>query len=30
MELRWLNRGKVWVMLRWLKPIRHKRGILVG
>jgi hypothetical protein len=30
MKLRWLNCGKVWVKLRWLKPIRHKRELLVG
>jgi hypothetical protein len=29
-KLRWLNRGKMWVKLRWLIPIRHKRGLLVG
>jgi hypothetical protein len=26
--LRWLIRGKVWVKLQWLEPIRHKRGLL--
>jgi hypothetical protein len=30
MKLRWLNRGMVWVQLRWLKPIRHKGGLLGG
>jgi hypothetical protein len=29
-KLRWLNRGMVWVQLRWLEPIRHKRGLLGG
>jgi hypothetical protein len=29
-KLRWPNHGKVWVKLRWLKPIRHKRGFLWG
>jgi hypothetical protein len=29
-KLRWLNRRMVWVKLQWLKPIRHKRGLLVG
>jgi hypothetical protein len=29
-KLRWLNRGMVWVPLRWLEPIRHKRGFWVG
>jgi hypothetical protein len=28
--LRWLNRGMVWVKLRWLEPTRHKRGLLGG
>jgi hypothetical protein len=27
-KLWWLNRGIVWVQLRWLEPIRHKRGLL--
>jgi hypothetical protein len=27
-KLRWLNHGMVWVQLRWLEPIRHKRGLL--
>jgi hypothetical protein len=27
-KLRWLNRGMVWVQLRWLEHIRHKRGLL--
>jgi hypothetical protein len=30
MKLRWLNHRMVWVQLRWLEPIRHKRGFLVG
>jgi hypothetical protein len=29
-KLRWLNRGMVWVELRWLEPTRHKRGLLGG
>jgi hypothetical protein len=29
-EVIWQNREKVWVKLQWLKPIRHKRGLLVG
>jgi hypothetical protein len=29
-KLRWLNRVKLWVKLQWLKPIRHKRGLLGG
>jgi hypothetical protein len=29
-KLRWQNRGKVWVKLRWLEPIRHKRELLGG
>jgi hypothetical protein len=29
-KLRWLNRGMVWVQLRWLEPIRQKRGLLGG
>jgi hypothetical protein len=29
-KLQWLNCGKVWVKLRWLKPIRHKNGLLGG
>jgi hypothetical protein len=29
-KLRWLNCGIVWVQLRWLEPIRHKRGLLGG
>jgi hypothetical protein len=29
-KLRWLNRGMVWVQLRWLEPKRHKRGLLGG
>jgi hypothetical protein len=29
-KLQWLNRGIVWVQLRWLEPIRHKRGLLGG
>jgi hypothetical protein len=29
-KLRWLNRGNVWVKLQWLKPIRKKKGLLVG
>jgi hypothetical protein len=29
-KLRWLNRGKLWVKLQWLEPIRHKTGLLVG
>jgi hypothetical protein len=29
-ELRWLNHRMVWVQLRWLEPIRHKRGFWVG
>jgi hypothetical protein len=29
-NLRWLNCGKVWVKLLLLKPIRYKRGLLVG
>jgi hypothetical protein len=29
-EVTMLNCGKVWVKLRWLKPIRYKRGLLVG
>jgi hypothetical protein len=27
---RWLNHGMVWVQLRWLEPLRHKRGLLGG
>jgi hypothetical protein len=30
MKLRWLNREVVWVQLRRLEPIRHKRGHLGG
>jgi hypothetical protein len=30
MKLRWLNRGIVWVQLRQLEPIRHKRALLGG
>jgi hypothetical protein len=26
MKIRWLNCGKAWVKLRWLKPIRGTRG----
>jgi hypothetical protein len=29
-KLWWLNHGKVWVKLRWLKPIRHKKGFWWG
>jgi hypothetical protein len=29
-KLGWLNRGIVWVPLRRLEPIRHKRGLLGG
>jgi hypothetical protein len=29
-KLRWLNHGIVCVQLRWLEPIRHKRGLLGG
>jgi hypothetical protein len=29
-KLPWLNYVKVWVKLRWLKPIRHKRGFWWG
>jgi hypothetical protein len=29
-KLRWLNRRIAWVQLRWLAPIRHKRGLLGG
>jgi hypothetical protein len=29
-KLRWWNRGMVRVKLRWLEPIRHKRGLLGG
>jgi hypothetical protein len=29
-KLRWLNRGMVWLQLRWLEPIRQKRGLLGG
>jgi hypothetical protein len=29
-KLRWLNHQMVWVKLRLLEPIRHKRGLLVG
>jgi hypothetical protein len=29
-KLRWLNHGMVWVQLRWLGPIRYKRGFWVG
>jgi hypothetical protein len=29
-KLQWLNPGKVWVKLRWMEPIRHKWGLLVG
>jgi hypothetical protein len=29
-KLRWRNRGIVWVKLRWLEPIRHKRELLGG
>jgi hypothetical protein len=29
-KLRWLNRGIVWVQLRRLEPIRHKRGLMGG
>jgi hypothetical protein len=30
MKLRWWNRGMVWAKLRWLEPIKHKRGFWVG
>jgi hypothetical protein len=29
-KLRWLKHGMEWVQLRWLEPIRHKRGLLGG
>jgi hypothetical protein len=29
-KLRLWNRGMVWVKLRWLEHIRHKRGLLGG
>jgi hypothetical protein len=29
-KLRWLNHVMVWVQLRRLEPISHKRGLLVG
>jgi hypothetical protein len=29
-KLRRLNRGMVWVKLRWLEPIRHKWGLVGG
>jgi hypothetical protein len=29
-KLRQLNHEKVWVKLGWMKPIRHKRELLVG
>jgi hypothetical protein len=29
-KLRWQNYGLVWVELRWLELIRHKRGLLSG
>jgi hypothetical protein len=29
-KLQWLNHGKVFVKLRWLHPIRHKRGFWWG
>jgi hypothetical protein len=29
-KLQWLNRGMVWVQVRWLEPIRHKRRLLGG
>jgi hypothetical protein len=29
-KLRWRNRGIVWVKLRWLEPVRHKKGLLGG
>jgi hypothetical protein len=29
-KLRWLNCGVVWIQLRRLEPIRHKRGLLGG
>jgi hypothetical protein len=29
-KMRWLNHGMVRVQLRWLEPIRHKRGLLGG
>jgi hypothetical protein len=29
-KLRWLNRGIVWVQLRWLEPIMLKMGLLGG
>jgi hypothetical protein len=29
-KLRWLNHGIVWLQLRRLEPIRHKRGLLGG
>jgi hypothetical protein len=28
-KLRWQNCEKVWVKLRWLESLRHKRGLLV-
>jgi hypothetical protein len=30
LKLQLLNRGMVSVQLRWLEPIRHKRGLLGG
>jgi hypothetical protein len=29
-KLQWLNHGVVWVLLRQLESIRHKRGVLGG
>jgi hypothetical protein len=29
-KLRWLNRGIVWVQLRRLEPIGHKRELMGG
>jgi hypothetical protein len=29
-KLQWLIHGIVWVQLRWLEPLRHKRGFWVG
>jgi hypothetical protein len=29
-KLRWLNHRMVWLQLRWLESIRHKRGLLSG
>jgi hypothetical protein len=28
MKLRWLKRGVVWLQVRWLELIRHRRGLL--